>query len=1247
MARSALRHVSVRVPWHDTGWNGRICADPVGNSACLAVRRTAQNRDDDYEASCAGTSLDDLERMPPCLAERGTFLSPRAFNHTSRLDYSNYSDEHKHILPAAVHIPAYGGVLTPFRWMLREHAWQIAEDLGLEAEAAREPQEGKAPKLIVDTPWVQEYDNQRALLEGFHSLIEADQSLVFFYARQTPMAETQARQIVAVARLTSAGKVGEYPYEGGTAAGRIRSMIWERPFQHSLRPDPHNEGFWLDGVVLPYHQVLDLAETSDDIDPAAFVAEVPEEAYTQFRYASEHVTHGSAITALEAVRTAVEASAKVLPGPWGNYLAWIDNELSRLWTMQGAAPGLGSALSCFDAKFNGTLFALALAPQLDASEDAWSVVEAIFDGTRTAPANAPKITSMQRKRFNLLKQDADRYDLMRLLACFEITKEQAQDVFSTADPAAVLANPYLIFEGSRLSSDPVCLTTIDRCLFPAADASATPALPREPDIELDEPDHPLRLRAIVIEALEQAASQGHTLLRADILATAVAELPLSRTVTVDAATLELCEEEFAGEIDVCEYEDQPYAQLVRFAQAGNVIRAHIEARLKHVSANSLDWAQLVTSEFGAPASDDKDEKAAQEEKVAALGILERSRIAILTGAAGTGKTTLLKILIGQPDVVGRDILLLAPTGKARVRLGQQTGRPEQARTLAQFLNEFGRYDGATGRYLVSEVGDTASVTTCVVDECSMLTEEQMASLCSVLPKSARLILVGDPQQLPPIGAGRPFVDIIKHLEGEDGHGLARLTVSRRQAGETGDGDETSRKLVPALSLPDVQLGNLFAGKPLPPGEDAIVSQAATPGDSERLRFREWASPADLRELIIDVLAQELGSDRSTLEHDVELSLGGFEKDGRIYFNAGCGKTAEAWQILSAHRNMASGSAEINRLIKSAVRAERLAAAQRWGRGWKMIPPRGSDQITYGDKVMCLRNHSRKRWNRENGQQNGYLANGEVGIVNGDTGSGKLYWTKVEFASQPRESYSFKPGDFAEEGSPYLELAYAVTVHKAQGSEFGTVILVLPQHSNLLTREMLYTALTRQKNRVWVLHQGAFSHYLKLRSDFFSETAKRCTNLFGQPDMRHLSVQDAKGVRWGWLAEKLVHTTRRGDMVSSKSEIIIADALFELENAGKIRYAFERPLSDSKGGYRLPDFTIEKDQETWYWEHCGMMDSAEYVSRWKQKLDWYEKELKVTVWSADNPGGRLVVTEETRASGFDSNGTHQLIEKLFG
>ncbi|MFB9047255.1 hypothetical protein ACFFV8_00795 [Sphingobium indicum] len=439
--------------------------------------------------------------------------------------------------------------------------------------------------------------------------------------------------------------------------------------------------------------------------------------------------------------------------------------------------------------------------------------------------------------------------------------------------------------------------------------------------------------------------------------------------------------------------------------------------------------------------------------------------------------------------------------------------------------------------------------------------------------------------------------------------MARLTVSRRQS-EGG--------LVPALSLPDVQLANLFSGKPLPPGEDAVISAGQTPADSARLKFRSWDTPGDLRERIIDVLAEELGSAGEDLERQVELSLGGTRSGDFIYFNEGCGEKAEAWQILSAHRNMASGSAEINRLIKQTVRAERLASAQRWGRGWRMIPPRGADQITYGDKVMCLRNHSRKRWNREAGQRAGYLANGEVGIVNGDAGKHKLYWTKVEFASQSGESFSFKPGDFSEEGSPY----------------------------NLLTREMLYTALTRQRSRVWILHQGAFSHYRKLRSEFFSETARRSTNLFGAPDMRHLSVQDVGGVRWGWLAAKLIHATRRGDLVSSKSEILIADTLHALEQAGKIRYSFEKPLTDGAGGYRLPDFTIEHEQDTWYWEHCGLMDKADYVERWTQKLSWYAAQ-GISVWNDSNPSGRLIVTEETKDSGFDSQAIHDLAKRLFG
>ncbi|HLG68078.1 MAG TPA: ATP-dependent RecD-like DNA helicase, partial [Acidimicrobiales bacterium] len=130
----------------------------------------------------------------------------------------------------------------------------------------------------------------------------------------------------------------------------------------------------------------------------------------------------------------------------------------------------------------------------------------------------------------------------------------------------------------------------------------------------------------------------------------------------------------------------------------------------------------------------------------------------------------------------------------------------------------------------------------------------------------------------------------------------------------------------------------------------------------------------------------------------------------------------------------------------------------------------------------------------------YIANGEIGMAIG------YYWRnedrrrgldfrwklEVEFSSQPSFKYDFTDRDFGEEGSPVLELAYALTVHKSQGSEFGTVILVLPNPCRLLSRELLYTALTRQKDRVVILHQGPRSELRKYSSDDRSETARRLT-----------------------------------------------------------------------------------------------------------------------------------------------------------
>lgn len=1239
MEGTGLRHVSVRVPWHDRGWDGHVCDDPRGNTACLALNLIAALRNDEAEAQFAGVPFDSLDGAvrPPCVGERANFLAPSGYSLKVTMPYSTWSEHHRHILPSSVELPGWGGIMVPYRWMLRESGWELAEQWGLEVDRDREPKGEPYPRFMVDTPWIQNWENQRVMLEGFAGQLAPQQSLVFFYAKQTPLSDAAHSPIVAVALLEHLGSVAEYPYRGGSARGSIQSMVWERSFQHSLRRD--SDGHFTGGVVLPYQAILKLAEKDDSIDPSTYLAFPPEEAREQFLYGSEHVTHGAAIAALQSVRNSVEKVATLIPGQWDEAIQWIDTQINALWSLRGPAPGLGSALSCIDPNFNGTLFAHALAPQLDGIIDPWPVIEQIFDDRRPAPFTVKPPTSMQKKRFALLRsKEPDRYRMLQLMSRFDLSKAQALAVYAECRARSVLANPYLLFEETRATETPIGLATIDQGLYSGGALKGAWPLPPDTSLNVDEADHPLRLRAATISILANRALAGDTLFSAVALGLAARELPISPPVTIDDVVLELCEDDFAPALRIYEVEGERFAQLAHYEDCGLGIRAAISARIAAPpEVPAVDWRQAIDDRLGPMTESDALEEAARTEKAAALAILAGARIAILTGAAGSGKTTLLSILLDQPALVGRDLLLLAPTGKARVRLGQQTGRADQCQTLAQFLLQQGRWDPVTGAHDFSNSGATASVSTCVVDEASMLTEDQLAALLAALPKSARVILVGDPRQLPPIGAGRPFVDLIAHLEQQrDAHGIAELRIGRRQHGTD------------AGSLPDVQLAELFSGRPLGPGEDAIVGDIAD-GNSDRLRFRQWDTAARLREVLTEVMSEHFDAGGGDLENALERSLGAaLGDDGQhLYFNIGAGASAEAWQILTAHRDLPHGSADLNRHIKRIARARRLEFARRNAGGWRVIEPRGPDQITYGDKVMCVRNHRRKRWSAAADVRDGYLANGEVGIVIGEgSRSRRPEWTRVEFATQPGETFSFGGGAFSDHTRPTLELAYAVTVHKAQGSEFETIILVLPASSRLLTRELIYTALTRQKRRIWILHQGSFGSLLRLRSDYYSETARRTTNLFRDPMTVMAEAPKGAPVADGPAAldGRLVHATRRGDLVRSKSEIVIADILHELETAGVLRYSYEKPLQLC-GRERWPDFTIEAGAEVWFWEHCGMLDDPHYARRWREKLEAYQRE-GIMPWSPESPAGRLIITEDGPRMGLDSAALHAMAQQLW-
>jgi hypothetical protein len=185
----------------------------------------------------------------------------------------------------------------------------------------------------------------------------------------------------------------------------------------------------------------------------------------------------------------------------------------------------------------------------------------------------------------------------------------------------------------------------------------------------------------------------------------------------------------------------------------------------------------------------------------------------------------------------------------------------------------------------------------IIDEASMLTEEQLAATIDAIRPPSRLILVGDPRQLPPIGTGRPFVDIVQRLAPPEGAptfpvvaaGYAELTIKRRQLGE---------------ERPDLVLAEWFSGRAGGPAGDAVWSDLEKNTSSPHLKLLQWNSESELERLLLDELKSELGLVGDEDETGFEQSLGGKSFKNAVYFNFSTKKEesvarkVEEWQILS-------------------------------------------------------------------------------------------------------------------------------------------------------------------------------------------------------------------------------------------------------------------------------------------------------------------------------------------------------------
>ena len=1221
---SAIQHLSVRVPWRDRPWDGAVCDDPLGNSSCTLLANIGRNRDDEFEATHASEEMAglDSDRLP-CLSERATFMSPVGYTVTKTHPYA-WNKALEGLKPTPVTMPAFAFEAVPFRWLNRASFY---EEVGLSRVPEFDPTAEDAATQAMgwdDANWIMDGDNQRAVIEAFFAPVKPSDSLVFMYLKHSPLQEERTdRLIVGAARVSGVTLPPAWGSEGRQA---FPSSMWETAVEHSLRPTMQ------DGVLLPYQELVPMLD--EGVDVSAALAWAPEGRFNEFSYVTEHLSDDAAIEALASLSAALSGMAELGVDVPDASRAWVKEQSDRLWQLRGPAPGLAAV---FDYLGVEQSHLAARAVVAAAPEDPWSVVDAGMVDPDTFPDTIrPLITKANFKTWSKLGEIAQ--DCLRILSAMDISARQVDALMNGYTEVEVthedlLDNPYFASICTYGQPEHVPFTTVDRACFPATHVKWTAPFP--PSAVMDGNLDRRRVEALITEVVEWAGLQGDTLLPQTEAIERANQMVLSRHPELTATKLlgadldheTLAEWDEWSPLLARELADgQPAFKLTRFEDTSDVIRDFFGTQLglgrlgavkdaRQLLDKALASNQLVDSD--APL-DDLEERA-RSEKADGLSSLHDSPLSVLIGPAGTGKTTLLRALVGLEGVQDGGLLLLAPTGKARVQLETKVKLP--AKTLASYLASTRRYDGESGRYIVMGDHLRTSYGLVVIDEASMMTEEMLAATLDAFSSVRRLVLVGDPRQLPPIGAGRPFVDLVNKLKPEHfesgvhvAEGYIELQVPRRQLP---DGTLGSRK--------DLELASWFGDATRGAGDESIWTELALSPDQDSVRYEPWGDRS-----VVEALTEVLGEELDLTGHEQQawafaMTYGGVFSDPYLNWNRGAGVHAEDWQILSPTRSRAFGAVEINRHIKRTFRLDDTEMAEK---DLKFNTPRpiGPERIVRGDKVMHTINKRMKAWPRDAGGLD-YVANGEIGVAIGYLVS-KFKRPKntlkldVEFSSQPGVQYGYWPtsGDT----NVMLELAWAVTVHKSQGSEFGTTFLVLPSKTNV-TRELMYTALTRQKDRVIILHDGTLADLRALASPWRSETARRLTDLFVAPAPVTLE-REAQRRRFD---RQLLHVSTNGIPMASKNEVIIAQILEQLVPG---KWEYERVLQGTDGREVLPDFTINLDDgRTVFWEHAGMLDVPDYASKWDLKKQWYADNGILPVEAGGGPNGVLMWTDDLQGA----------------
>ena len=495
-------------------------------------------------------------------------------------------------------------------------------------------------------------------------------------------------------------------------------------------------------------------------------------------------------------------------------------------------------------------------------------------------------------------------------------------------------------------------------------------------------DDPCRLRAALTYELEHNAANGHVFLPREKLLFATSQL-----LAVTPDELELALDKLIEGFGVVEktIAGVQGCYLPRLYQAETFVAERLLS-LVRTPVEVLPRAEKVIDDI------EKEQGVAYAPlQRQAVCLAAQGGILLLTGGPGTGKTTSLRGIVALYRRMGLDVALLAPTGRAAKRLGEVTDCDAQTihRALGMSYNEM------TGQVAFKKNGsDPLEAHAVIVDEMSMVDLELMQALLEALRPGCRLVLVGDPDQLPSVGAGNVLGDLLRSTVVP----TVSLTQVFRQA-------EQSAIIRNAHA---VNLGQ-------PPQLDS------NQGDFFFLCRR---SPDRLVQTVVELCRDRLPKNMNV--------------------------PADQIQVLSPTRKGACGTAALNRALQAALNPPAAGKRQKqWG------------DVTFrvGDRVMQTKNNYDVLWEKDDGTAGSGIFNGDVGVIQDIDSSGELIVLR----------FDDRTATYTADLLSQLDMAYAITVHKSQGSEYPAVILVsAPAAPSLMVRGVLYTAITRARRMLIVV-----------------------------------------------------------------------------------------------------------------------------------------------------------------------------------